>query len=143
MKRSGFKQPRQSPMPRKRAKPRRVAAPEENQPTIAPKVRKALKSRPARPKMTPARKSAKDRPCLVRLPGCDGGGETTVLAHYRLAGHCGTGLKPPDCLGSFTCDPCHSAVDGRRTLEGWSRTEIRLAHAEGCLRTAALLGEEK
>lgn len=130
-------------MPRKRAGKRRRGESESEASTVPPKARKALKSRSTRPKMTPARKSAKDRPCLVRLPGCDGGGETTVLAHYRLAGHCGTGLKPPDCLGSFTCDPCHSAVDGRRTLEGWSRTEIRLAHAEGCLRTAALLeGEE-
>lgn len=130
-------------MPRKRPGKRRRDESEAEVAATTPKARKPLKSRSTRPKMTPARKSAKDRPCLVRLPGCDGGGETTVLAHYRLAGHCGTGLKPPDCLGSFTCDPCHSAVDGRRTLEGWSRTEIRLAHAEGCLRTAALLeGEE-
>ncbi len=130
-------------MPRKRAKQRRSGPTDAEPDATTTKVRKALKSRSTRPKMTQARKSAKGRPCLVRLPGCDGGGETTVLAHYRLAGHCGTGLKPPDCLGSFTCDPCHSAVDGRRTLEGWSRTEIRLAHAEGCLRTAALLeGEE-
>ena len=130
-------------MPRKRPGKRSRGDSESEAAATPPKARKPLKSRSTRPKMTPARKSAKDRPCLVRLPGCDGGGETTVLAHYRLAGHCGTGLKPPDCLGSFTCDPCHSAVDGRRTLEGWSRTEIRLAHAEGCLRTAALLeGEE-
>ena len=141
MKRTAFP-PRSKPMPRQRAGIRRTATPDTLAVVTTPKVRKPLKSR-STPKMTPARKSAKGRPCLVRLPGCDGGGETTVLAHYRLAGHCGTGLKPPDCLGSFTCDPCHSAVDGRRTLEGWSRTEIRLAHAEGCLRTAALLGEEK
>ena len=130
-------------MPRKRHGKRRRGDSDNEAVATKAKALKPLKSRSTRPKMTPARKSAKDRPCLVRLPGCDGGGETTVLAHYRLAGHCGTGLKPPDCLGSFTCDPCHSAVDGRRTLEGWSRTEIRLAHAEGCLRTAALLeGEE-
>lgn len=130
-------------MPRKRHGTRRRGDSDNEAVATKAKALKPLKSRSTRPKMTPARKSAKDRPCLVRLPGCDGGGETTVLAHYRLAGHCGTGLKPPDCLGSFTCDPCHSAVDGRRTLEGWSRTEIRLAHAEGCLRTAALLeGEE-
>ncbi len=142
MKRTPMPQ-RSAPMPRKRSGKRRRGESDDEGTATTAKVRKPLKSRSTRPKMTQARKSAKGRPCLVRLPGCDGGGETTVLAHYRLAGHCGTGLKPPDCLGSFTCDPCHSAVDGRRTLEGWSRTEIRLAHAEGCLRTAALLeGEE-
>lgn len=96
----------------------------------------------SRRKTTAARRDARGRPCLVRLPGCDGGGETTVLAHYRLAGYCGTGLKPADVLGAFACDPCHAAVDGRRTIEGWTRDEIRLAHAEGCLRTAALLEDE-
>jgi len=132
---------RKTPMPRQRAGIRRTAALDTLAAVTTPKARKPLKSR-STPKMTPARKSAKGRPCLVRLPGCDGGGETTVLAHYRLAGHCGTGLKPPDVLGAFCCGPCHDACDGRRTLEGWSKTEIRLAHAEGCLRTAALLETE-
>ena len=96
----------------------------------------------SRRRTTAARQAARGRPCLIRLPGCDGGGETTVLAHYRLAGYCGTGLKPPDVLGALCCGPCHDVCDGRRTLEGWSREEIRLAHAEGCLRTAALLESE-
>lgn len=89
-------------------------------------------------KSTKARRAARGQPCLVRLPGCGGGGETTCLAHYRLAGYCGTGLKPPDSLGAYCCNACHSIVDGRTQLPGWSREEIRLAHAEGCLRTAAL-----
>ena len=80
------------------------------------------------------RKLAQGERCLVRLPGCDGGGETTVLAHYRLAGYCGTGMKPNDRLGAFACAACHDVIDGRRqTL--LSRDYIRLAHAEGCLRT--------
>jgi len=91
---------------------------------------------------TKSRQAARGKPCLVRLPGCDGGGETTVLAHYRLAGYCGVGMKPPDVFGAFACDPCHAAVDGRRSLEGWTKTEIRLAHAEGCLRTAVELERE-
>ena len=88
------------------------------------------------------RQAAKGRPCLVRLPGCDGGGETTVLAHYRLAGYCGTGMKPPDSMAAFACVRCHDACDGRRTIEGYTRMEVRLAHAEACLRTAALLESE-
>lgn len=93
-------------------------------------------------KSTKARRAARGQPCLVRLPGCDGGGETTVLAHYRLAGYCGVGMKPPDVLASYCCGPCHDACDGRRTIEGYTRMEIRLAHAEGCLRTAAELESE-
>ena len=92
----------------------------------------------ARPKMTAARRAAHGQPCLVRLPGCDGGGETTVLAHYRLAGTSGMGMKPDDEQGAYACVNCHDAVDGRRNC-GLPRTEIRLAFAEGVLRTQALL----
>jgi hypothetical protein len=87
-----------------------------------------------RAKTTQARKAAKGQPCLVRLPGCDGGGETTVLAHYRLAGYCGTGIKPPDEMGAYACVNCHDAIDGRRNC-GLPRAELRLAHAEGVMRT--------
>lgn len=72
---------------------------------------------------------------MVRLPGCDGGGETTVLAHYRLAGYCGTGMKPPDTMGAFCCFACHEAIDGRRFIPGHDRDRVRLAHAEGVMRT--------
>ena len=81
------------------------------------------------------RKLARGRVCMVRLPGCNGGGDTTVLAHYRLAGTCGVGMKPDDEQGAWACDRCHDVVDGRRTLDGWTRAEIRLAFAEGVLRT--------
>lgn len=87
--------------------------------------------------MTDLRKLAKGKPCLVRMPGCDGGGETTVLAHYRLAGYSGVALKPPDIMGAWCCAPCHDLIDGRAMLANLTKTEIRLAHAEGCLRTAA------
>ena len=81
------------------------------------------------------RKEARDKPCQVRLPGCDRGGATTVLAHYRLSGYCGTGMKPPDELGAWCCFPCHELVDGRIKLANLTKTEIRLAHAEGVMRT--------
>ena len=88
-----------------------------------------------RPKMTPARGNAKGKPCMVRLPGCNGGNETTVLAHYRLAGYCGTGIKPDDdVFGAWACSNCHDRIDGRVNC-GLPRAELRLAHAEGILRT--------
>ena len=88
------------------------------------------------------RKQARNRPCQVRLPGCDGGGETTCLAHYRLAGTCGVGMKPPDQIGAHACHSCHAIVDGRQRLDGWDSKEIKLAHAEGVLRTIAQLSAE-
>lgn len=94
----------------------------------------------SRPKMTSLRSIAKDQPCQVRLPGCDGGGETTVLAHYRLAGYCGTGMKPMDLLGAWCCFSCHELIDRRVKCE-LSNLELRLAHAEGCLRTIAANAE--
>jgi hypothetical protein len=84
--------------------------------------------------MSTLRKAARGMPCQIRLPGCDGGGETTVLAHYRLAGTCGIGMKPNDEQGAWACVHCHDAIDGRRNC-GLPRTEIRLAFAEGVLRT--------
>jgi len=81
------------------------------------------------------RKMAKGENCYVRLPGCLWGGETVVLAHYRLAGTCGTGMKPPDILGAPTCSHCHDLIDGRTTPpEELSKTDLQLAHAEGILR---------
>ena len=71
------------------------------------------------------RKLARGRPCMVRIPGvCDGGGETTVLAHYRLAGTCGVGMKSPDLLGAWACAPCHAAAGdrGQDLAEGVMRT---------------------
>lgn len=89
--------------------------------------------------MSKLRKAARGRPCMVRLPGCDGGGETTVLAHYRMSGYAGMGLKPDDALGAWCCSACHDAVDGRSK---GVREEVRLAHAEGVMRTFAELRKE-
>lgn len=85
------------------------------------------------------RQLARDKPCMVRLPGCTGGGESSVLAHYRLAGLCGTGLKPSDVIGAHACHMCHDAIDQRRKIEGYTRDMLRLAHAEGVMRTLAEL----
>ncbi|MFH8134191.1 DUF1364 domain-containing protein [Pantoea osteomyelitidis] len=88
------------------------------------------------------RNAARGRDCQIRIPGiCNFNPETTVLAHYRLAGTCGAGLKPDDEQGAHACSACHDAVDGRiRTC--FTREELRLFHAEGVLRTQALLRKE-
>jgi hypothetical protein len=83
---------------------------------------------------------ARNQPCQVRLPGCDGGGATTVGAHYRSVSlGSGTAFKSNDWLLAWCCYPCHRAVDGVCTLEGYTKNDIRLAHAEGVLRTIGAL----
>lgn len=82
------------------------------------------------------RKAARGRECQVRIPGiCNGNPETTVLAHIRIAGLCGTGIKPPDLIATIACSSCHDEID-RRThlvdaeyakecaLEGMARTQV-------------------
>lgn len=86
--------------------------------------------------MSQLRKFARGRDCQVRLAGCNGGGETTVLTHYRLAGYCGTGIKPDDlAFGAWACSRCHDLCDSRTHVANLTRAEVRLAHAEGVMRT--------
>jgi hypothetical protein len=61
----------------------------------------------------PLRENAKGKPCTMRLPGCRGGTEHTVLAHYRRFGWAGAGQKPHDMLGAFACDLCHEKQERR------------------------------
>lgn len=91
--------------------------------------------------MANLRRSARGRDCQIRIPGiCNFNPETTVLAHYRLAGTCGMGMKPDDEQGAWACSACHDEVD-RRTRQ-LDETEARLMHAEGVFRTQALLRKE-
>ena len=53
------------------------------------------------------RDSARGRPCTLRLDGCDGGGETTVLAHLRGKWALGIKQKPDDTFAVFACFGCH------------------------------------
>ena len=93
--------------------------------------------------MNKLRKAARDRHCTVRVPGhCNGNPETTVLAHYRMAGLCGTGIKPSDmAFGAWACQACHDCADGR-IKTNFSREQLRLWHAEGVMRTLAQLEKE-
>jgi len=83
------------------------------------------------------RKLARGRDCQIRLPGvCNHNPETTVLAHYRMAGLSGMGMKSPDLCGAWACSACHSYVDTHRD-DGTAR-----AFLEGVLRTIAALQKE-
>lgn len=85
------------------------------------------------------RKIAKGKPCMVRLPDvCNHNDETTVLAHIRMAGISGMGIKADDLLGAWACSACHDAID-RRSHTDLDRDYVRLAHLEGMARTIAQL----
>ena len=58
------------------------------------------------------RNLARNQPCTLRLPGCDFGGETTVLAHLPSARK-GMGIKSPDWWGVHSCFNCHNLLDRR------------------------------
>lgn len=84
------------------------------------------------------RKEARGRECQVRLPGiCNGNAETVVLAHCRLPGLCGMGLKPNDLFGAWACNCCHDEIDRRTRL--MDAEAAHLAHLEGVIRTQAVL----
>jgi hypothetical protein len=88
------------------------------------------------------RKAAQGRPCMVRLPDiCNHNPETTVLAHIRMAGISGMGIKADDLLGAWACSACHDAID-RRSNTDLDRDYLRLAHLEGMARTIAQLRKE-
>jgi hypothetical protein len=85
-------------------------------------------------------KEARGRECTVRLPCCNHNPETTVLAHYRLAGTCGVGMKPNDLQGAWACSACHDEIDRRTRI--FENEFVRLAHAEGIIRTQDILIKE-
>jgi hypothetical protein len=89
------------------------------------------------------RKEARGRGCTVRIPNvCNFNSETVVLAHIRLAGVSGMGMKSPDLLGAWACSACHDEIDGRTHKSGLSRDELRLAHYDGMARTIVQLEKE-
>jgi hypothetical protein len=78
------------------------------------------------------RKYARGKDCQVRIPGvCNFDPETTVLAHVRLTGISGMGIKAPDLLGAHCCSACHEYCDThnlmlRDFLIGVMRTQAQL-----------------
>lgn len=55
---------------------------------------------------------SRGQPCSFRMPGCDGGGETTVFAHIRDR-HTGRSIKASDISGADSCHHCHARFDGQ------------------------------
>ena len=89
------------------------------------------------------RAEARGRGCMVRLPGvCNHNSETVVLAHVRLIGVSGMGMKADDLLGAWACSACHDVID-RRARTDMDLKEVRLAHLEGMVRTIAQLRKEE
>ena len=85
---------------------------------------------------TAARKAAKGEPCLIRVPGaCNGDPTRVVGAHYSLGNISGRGLKSPDHMMAYGCDGCHDEIDGRTHVTSFTKTQLRLMHAEGVFRT--------
>ena len=83
------------------------------------------------------RKLAKGRDCQIRIPSvCNFDPATTVLAHYRMAGLSGMGMKSPDECAAWACSSCHAYVDSHR-----DDTTARY-FLEGVLRTIAALKKE-
>ena len=86
--------------------------------------------------MTNLRKEARGRGCQIRLDCCNHNSETVVLAHIRLSGISGMGLKAPDVLGSWACSSCHTYVDTHHDAA------TQAAFAEGVYRTINQLVKE-
>lgn len=92
--------------------------------------------------MSKLRKAAKGRECQVRVPGvCSHDPSTVVLAHYRMSGQNGTGIKPSDVSGAHACYFCHMAVDGQIKTHHTPQ-ELRQWHADGVIRTLLQLEKE-
>jgi hypothetical protein len=80
----------------------------------------------SRPKMTATRKSAKGRPCLLNVAGVcidHPPHDTTVLAHFRWLGECGTGIKPPDTQGCPACAACNTWTDSPTPAQARDRAQ--------------------
>ena len=103
--------------------------------TTLPRASKPMRSKG--PKMTPARKAAQGKDCMIRAPGvCNGDPATVVLCHYRIGGYDGMGLKPDDSIAAWGCSACHALVDSRTERpDDVTYAEVRLMHAEGVMRT--------
>jgi hypothetical protein len=72
---------------------------------------------------------------MLRLPGCSGNSEETVLAHLRTP-ETGMGQKEPDLIGAWACRNCHDIVDGRKPIpRSYNRELVLISFYEGIVRT--------
>jgi putative nuclease YbcO-like protein len=84
------------------------------------------------------RKAAAGELCEIRVPGeCRNDPAYTVLAHVRIIGISGAGLKAPDVIAALGCDRCHDICDGRIATLTYTYEQRRLMLLEGMARTQA------
>ncbi len=89
--------------------------------------------------MTDLTKLARGENCLIRVPEvCCADPARVVLCHLRMSGISGYGLKAPDALAAYGCQPCHDVVDGR-VPSPYSYDELRTLLLEGMARTQYVL----
>lgn len=92
--------------------------------------------------MTNLRKQAAHRTCQVRLEGvCQAREGDCCLAHVRMVGVSGMGVKAPDLLGAWSCSACHDAYD-RRSHLGLERDFVEASFLRGVMRTQKILIDE-
>lgn len=93
--------------------------------------------------MTDLRAEARGRDCQIRSSVCNYDNSTVVLAHVRMNGISGMGLKAPDLLGAWACSACHALVDFGRYLDTTMERDDRdLLLLRGVMRTQAQLIRE-
>ena len=86
-------------------------------------------------------KSAKGKPCTVRIPGaCNFNPETTVIAHVNSI-RFGKGVGIKSAFGAFCCSSCHDVLDGR-VPPTYTKDKLALMHYEGVLETLMTMEKE-
>lgn len=77
---------------------------------------------------------ARGKPCLIQMPWCDGGGETTVAAHSNQMKHGkGKGRKADDEYTVWACYSCHAWLDQGKGSRQEKDEAFELAHASQIL----------
>ena len=72
------------------------------------------------------RELAEHQPCYLRLyQFCRREPGSVVLAHARIGGTGGTGLKPPDVCGFPACNWCHAVIDGRTKQDLYTEEQLQ------------------
>jgi hypothetical protein len=86
-------------------------------------------------------RSARMRPCALRLSVCNNDPETTVFAHAPSIDS-GMGYKSPDWWGAYACSTCHDLIDGRRSHPMISQLNVREGLLRGIFETQSIMHEE-